>query len=234
MVPRVAVLSRVVTCLVVTWFAAACTGGGAVQAGASSPSQLPTPPRSSSPVMSSAPASSPSRKASTVQCPSPTTTHPAAGSATALLKRLQTRRISGATLPSHLHATGVGIWHYADAGHVGAGYLGSAQVFIRSDVRGESIVSTLDVFGTAAQAAILFDFARCNFRTNSPTGFRVVHLVPAAEAFCGPQEPADTMTCWVHYQLANGIVDATIPSPANRGDGAAVLQALLAQLVAQS
>jgi hypothetical protein len=60
-----------------------------------------------------------------------------------------------------------------------------------------------------------------------------VHLVPAAPAFCGWQS-SDTMTCWVHYRLTNGIVTATIPSPTHRGDRAAVLQALLTHLLAMT
>ena len=127
--------------------------------------------------------------------------------------------------------TGVGVWHYVDAGHAGAGYVGSAQVVIRSDVRGESIVSVYDVFGRAAQAFDVFENARCTFHSNSPGGFRTVHLHPAAPAFCGRQS-SNTMTCWVHYGLTNEIATATIPSPKDQGDRSAVLQALLTHLVA--
>jgi len=131
--------------------------------------------------------------------------------------------------------TGVGVWHYVDAGHAGAGYLGSAQVMVRSDRPGESILGLYDVFGTAVQASVVFENARCTFRTYSPGGLQVVRLVPPAPAFCGRQAaPANTMTCWVHFALTNEIVTATIPARLDQTDRATVLQALLTHLIAQT
>lgn len=153
-------------------------------------------------------------------------------SAPELLAALQSDRFDASSLPAHLHLLGVGPWHYADAGHPGSGYLGSAQVRLRSDAIGESFASYYDAFGTAADAAAWYTAAYSNFRSYSPAGIRVPRLNPSVYAFCAPQAaPADTNTCWFARGFTTGIVTATIPISASRGDADAVLQAMLSHLV---
>ena len=136
-------------------------------------------------------------------------------------------------LPPHLRVPGVGTSAYIDAGHVGSGYVGSAQVLIRSSIEGETITAIYDVFTTAPQARARFSLAESNFSRFSrhlPAGvFRLVHLSPAVSAFCAPQVPAGTTTCWFNDMVTNGIVTTTAP-PAYSGDGPAVLQALLSHV----
>jgi hypothetical protein len=155
-------------------------------------------------------------------------------SAQELLAALQSDRFDASSLPAHLHVLGVGPWHYVDAGHPGSGYLGSAQVRLRSDAIGESFAfNNYDVFGTAADAAAWYTTAYSNFRSYSPAGsVRVPRLTPSVNAFCGPQAaPPDTATCWFVRGFTTGIVTATIPTSAPR-DEDGVLQAMLTQLVA--
>lgn len=171
---------------------------------------------------------------------SPSSTLPATSttigipSAQELLAALQSDRFDASSLPAHLHVLGVGPWQYADAGQVGSGYVGSAQVRLRSDAIGESFASTYDVFVTAADAAAWFTSAYSNFRSYSPAGsVRVPRLNPSVNAFCAPQAaPSDTTTCWFLRGFTTGIVTATIPTSAPRGDADAVLQAMLTHLVA--
>jgi hypothetical protein len=168
----------------------------------------------------------------------PTSTRPATSttiarpSAQELLAALRSDRFD-ASLPAHLHVLGVGPWQYVDAGHVGPGYVGSAEVRLRSDEVGESVDDNYDVFATPAGAAAWYTTAYTNFRKYSPPGtFRVPRLSPAVNAFCGPQAaPTDTTTCWFVRGFTTGIVDATIPASARRGDADAVLQAMLTHLV---
>ena len=135
-------------------------------------------------------------------------------------------------LPPRLHVRGVGTWIYIDAGHAGSGYAGSAQVLIRSSIKGETVTAIYDVFTAASQATARFRLAESNFRRYSPGGFRLLHLSPAASAFCGLQAgPADTTTCWFTYKVTNGNVTTTAP-PTDSGDGPAVLQAMLSHLLA--
>lgn len=136
-------------------------------------------------------------------------------------------------LPPHLRVRGVGTWTYIDAGHAGSGYVGSAQVLIRSSIDGETVAPIYDVFTAASQARARFSLAGSNFSRYSPAGsFRLLHLSPGASAFCGPQAgPADTTTCWFNYKVTNGNVTITAP-PAYSGDGPAVLQAMLSHLLA--
>ncbi len=135
-------------------------------------------------------------------------------------------------LPPHLRVRGVGTWTYVDAGHAGSGYAGSAQVVIHSSIKGETITAIYDVFAAAPQATARFRLAEANFSRYGPAGgFRLVHLRPAVSAFCGLQAgPADTTTCWFNDKATNGNVTTTAP-PAYRGDGPAVLQAMLSHVV---
>jgi hypothetical protein len=128
---------------------------------------------------------------------------------------------------------GVGTWTYIDAGHAGSGYAGSAQVLIRSSIKGETITAIYDVFAAASQATARFRLAEANFRQyRTAGGFRLVHLRPAVSAFCGLQAgPADTTTCRFNYKVTNGNVTTTAP-PAYSGDGPAVLRAMLSHLLA--
>ena len=139
-------------------------------------------------------------------------------------------------LPPHLRVRGVGTWTYIDAGHVGSGYVGSAQVLIRSSIEGETVTAIYDVFTAASQARAEFSLAESNFSRfsrRSPAGsFRLLRLSPAVSAFCGPQAaPANTTTCWFDYTATNGIVTTTAP-PVYSGDGPAVLQAMLSHVLA--
>jgi hypothetical protein len=185
---------------------------------------LPAPPSSAQPAAGIPPSST---------LPATTTTT-GVPSAQALLLALQSVRFDGSLLPGHLHVLGVGRWQYADAGHVGSGYVGSAQVRLRSDAMGESVSSTYDVFMAAPAAAAWFTSAYSNFRTYGPAGsVRVPQLNPSVNAFCAPQAaPPDTTTCWFVRSLTTGIVTATTPSSTSRGDEDAVLQAMLTHLVA--
>jgi hypothetical protein len=173
----------------------------------------------------------------TVRTPtrSPAPTRPATSttigirSAQQLHAALRSHRFDGSSLPAHLHVLGVGPWQYADAGHVGSGYLGSAQVRIRSDATGESVDDSYDVFVTASDAAASYTTAYTNFRRYS---YRAPRLSPSVNAFCGPQAaPADTTTCWFLRGVTTGIVTATIPSRAQQGDADSVFQAMLTHLV---
>jgi hypothetical protein len=139
-------------------------------------------------------------------------------------------------LPVHLHVVGVGRWQYVDAGHVGSGYVGSAQVSLRSDIAGETVTSIYDVFSTHPAAAAAFNRAYSAFKAHSPAGsFRIPQLSPSVAAFCGPQaSPGNTSTCWFNHGPTSGIVTATIPSAAYDGDIDAVLQAMLTHLVGLS
>jgi hypothetical protein len=162
-----------------------------------------------------------------------TTTTTAVPSPPALLLALQSDRFDGSSLPAHLHALGVGLWQYADAGHVGSGYVGSAEVRLRSDAIGESVSGTYDVFAAAPAAAAWFTTAYSNFRAYGPAGsVRLPKLNPSVKAFCGPQAAPDTTTCWFVRGKTTGIVTATTPSSTSRGDEDAVLQAMLTHLVA--
>jgi hypothetical protein len=163
-----------------------------------------------------------------------TTTTTGAPSAQALLSALQSDRFDSSSLPAHLHVLGVGPWQYADAGHVGSGYIGSAQVRLRSDALGESVSSTYDVFLAAPAATASFTTAYSNFRTYGPAGsVRVPQLNPSVNAFCAPQAaPPDTTTCWFIRGRTTGIVTVTTPSNTSRGDEVAVLQAMLTHLIA--
>lgn len=139
-------------------------------------------------------------------------------------------------LPPHLRVQGAGTWTYIDAGHVGSGYVGSAQVLIRSSIEGETVTAIYDVFTAASQARARFSLAESNFSRfsrHSPAGrFRLLQLSPAVSAFCGPQTaPANTTTCWFDYTVTNGIVTTTVP-PVYGGDGPAVLQAMLSHVLA--
>jgi hypothetical protein len=147
---------------------------------------------------------------------------------------LQSDRFDGSSLPVHLHVLGVGPWQYADAGHVGSGYVGSAEVRLRSDATGESVSTNYDVFADAPAAAAWFSRAYSNFRTSGPAGsVRVPQLTPSVDAFCAPQAaPPDTTTCWFVRGVTTGIVTATTPSNTSRGDEDAVLQAMLTHLIA--
>jgi hypothetical protein len=151
-----------------------------------------------------------------------------------LLAALRSDRFDGSSLPGHLHVLGVGPWSYVDAGHVGSGYIGSAEVRLRSDEIGESFGNNYDVFATPAGATAWFMTAYTNFRKFSPAGtFRVPRLTPSVNAFCGPQAgPANTTTCWFVRGVTTGIVTATIPTSASGGDTDAVLQAMVTHLVA--
>ncbi|MDQ1462187.1 MAG: hypothetical protein QOI08_3671 [Actinomycetota bacterium] len=184
----------------------------------------PAPPSSAQPAARIPP--SPTLPATT-----PTTGVP---SDPVLLLALQSDRFDGSSLPAHLHVLGVGRWQYADAGHVGSGYAGSAQLRFRSDAMGESLSSTYDVFMAAPPAATRFTRAYANFRTYGPAGsVRVPQLNPSVNAFCARQAaPPDTTTCWFVRGLTTGIVTATTPSSTSRGDEDAVLQAMLTHLVA--
>lgn len=136
-------------------------------------------------------------------------------------------------MPPRLRVRGVGTWTYIDAGHVGSGYVGSAQVLIRSSVEGETVASIYDVFTAATQAGAQFRVAESSFSRYSPAGsFRLLRLSPAVSAFCGPQAgPANTTTCWFDCTVTNGIVTTTAP-PSYSGDGPAVLQAMLSRVLA--
>jgi hypothetical protein len=136
-------------------------------------------------------------------------------------------------LPPHLRVRGVGTWTYIDAGHVGSGYVGSAQVLIRSSIEGETVAPIYDVFTAASHARARFRLAESNFSRYSPAdGFRLLQLSPAVRAFCGRQAgPASTTTCWFNYKVINGNVTTTAP-PVYSGDGPAVLQAMLSHLLA--
>lgn len=184
----------------------------------------PAPPSSAQPAASIPPSS-------TLPAPTTTTGIP---SAQALLLALQSDRFDGSSLPAHLYVLGVGAWQYADAGHVGSGYLGSAQVRLRSDATGESVSSTYDVFTAPPAAAAWFASAHANFRTYGPAGsVRVPQLNPSVNTFCAPQAaPPDTTTCWFVRGLTTGIVTATTPSSTSRGDEDGVLQAMLTHLIA--
>jgi hypothetical protein len=128
---------------------------------------------------------------------------------------------------------GVGVWQYIDAGHVGVGYVGSAEVCLRSDRAGESLGGIYDVFTADADASAEFDVAYASFQRYSPAGsFQVLHLNPPVDAFCSPQVSASTTICWFVRGLATGIVTATIPSAAYGGEGQAVLHAMLTHLIA--
>ena len=139
-------------------------------------------------------------------------------------------------LPPHLRVQGVGTWTYIDAGHVGSGYVGSAQVVIRSSIEGETVTAIYDVFRAASQARARFSLAESNFSRFSRHGpaasFRLLHLSPAVSAFCAAQAgPANTSTCWFDYTVTNGIVTTTAP-PVYSGEGPAVLQAMLSHVLA--
>ena len=213
---------------------AACGPASVGTSAATGPARTAAP--ASTQAATTAPASTaPSPQAATAApagtAPAPSSSSPP--TAQALLTRLQTAAFSESGLPARLHVTGVGVWQYADAGHVGAGYLGSAQVRLRADLAGESVVSIYDVFTADADAVAAFDAAYTNFQRFSPGDFQILHLSPPAEAFCGPQAAlANTTACWFTHGLATGIVTATVPSAAYRGDGPAVLQAMLTHLIA--
>ena len=178
--------------------------------------------------------------------PSPSTTSPTRSSSVTattttepltvqrLLSALRSERFDGSDLPVHLHVVGVGPWQYADAGHAGSGYLGSAEVSLRSEDAGEKISGIYDVFTSAAAASASFAEASSNFRKYSPVGsFRTLRLDPPVGAFCGPQAaPANTVTCWFVHGSTTGILTATTPSAANGGDGQAVLESMLKRVVA--
>jgi hypothetical protein len=138
-------------------------------------------------------------------------------------------------LPSHLRVRGVGTWTYIDAGHVGTGYVGSAQVLIRSSIKGETVTAIYDVFTAASQARARFNVAESNFTQLGRLlhhSIRLLRLSPAVGAFCGPQAaPGNTTTCWFDSTVVNGIVTTTAPPEAS-GDGPAVLQAMLSHLLA--
>lgn len=147
-----------------------------------------------------------------------------------LLTALQTTPFPQSGLPDHLHVTGVGPWQYVDPGHVGSGYIGSAQVFLTSDLPGEQISDNYDVFTTAADASASFSAAYSNF--HSEPGFVTLTLNPSVRAFCGPQTSPLNTTCWFTRGTTNGIVTATVPSRSSTADNQAVLQAMLTHLVA--
>jgi hypothetical protein len=155
-------------------------------------------------------------------------------SAPELLSALRSDRFDGSNLPAHLRVVGVGPWAYADAGHVGNGYLGSAKLSLHSDASGETISGIYDVFAAPPAASATFARASSNFRAYSPAGsVRVPEVNPAVDAFCAPQAvPANTTTCWFVHGSTAGIVTATIPSAADRGVSQAILQAMLTHLVA--
>jgi len=189
------------------------------------------------PAATGAPASSTTRFATSVE-PSSTmaaTTTTTRLAAQRLLAALRSDRFEGADLPGHLHVVGVGPWQYVDAGHVGRGYLGSAQVSLRSDDSGESIDGVYDVFTTHAAASVVFAQAYSNFRRYAPVirgSVRVLRLNPPVDAFCGPQAPANSTTCWFVHGSTAGIVDATIPSSTDGDDSQVVVQAMLTHLLA--
>ena len=168
---------------------------------------------------------------STTSTTGSTTTTTTPPSAQALLSALRSAPFDGSVLPAHLHVVGVGPWQYADAGHVGNGYVGSAQVSLRSDDAGESIDGIYDVFTTSAAAAASFNTAYANFQRYSPAGsFQVLKLDPAVRAFCAPQAaPANTTTCWFVRGSTTATVTATTSSASS--DGRTVLRAMLAHLV---
>jgi len=168
-----------------------------------------------------------------VQSTSPATTTTTAPTVQRLVSALRSDRFAGSDLPAHLHVSGVGRWDYADAGHAGSGYFGSAKVSLRSDDSGETISGIYDVFTSPAAASASFALAESNFGKYSPVGsFRVLKLNPPVGAFCGPQAaPADTTTCWFVHGSATGIVTATIPSASDGGDSQSVLEAMLTHLV---
>jgi len=163
----------------------------------------------------------------------PTTTTTALPSVPRLLSALRSARFDGSDLPAHLHVVGVGPWQYVDAGHAGNGYVGSAQVSLRSDVSGESIDGIYDVFTIAAAASVSFDQAYANFAKYGPVGsFRVLKLNPPVRAFCAPQAaPANTTTCWFEQHSTTANVTATTPSASGSSDGQVVLQSMLTHLV---
>jgi len=196
-----------------------------------------SPPGSVSATASVAPPAAPASPAPRVGSSSPwPSSRPSASpgaaappSAQVLLTRLQTAPFDGTGLPARLHVAGVGVWHYVDAGHVGAGYVGSAAVRLRSDLAGESIVGIYDVFTAGADARAVFDVAYANWQRYSPAGsFQILHLNPPAAAFCAPRPTI----CWFVRGLATGTVAATIPAAGYGGDGQAVLQAMLTHLIA--
>jgi len=165
----------------------------------------------------------------------PVTTVPASPAVLHLLADLRSVPFQS-PLPPRLRVRSVGTWTYIDAGHVGSGYVGSAQVLIRSSIEGETVTAIYDVFTAASQARAEFSLAESNFSRfsrRSPAGsFRLLQLSPAVSAFCGPQAaPANTTTCWFDYTATNGIVTTTAP-PVYSGDGPAVLQAMLSHVLA--
>jgi len=150
----------------------------------------------------------------------------------ALVSALQSSAFTS-SLPARLRVLGVGAWHYVDAGHVGKGYVGSAQVRLRSATPGESVSAIYDVFTTASEATASYATASSNFRRYSPPGtVRSVRLAPAVSAFCAPQTaPPRTVSCWFVHDLTTATVTATTP-PNFSGDSDIVMQALLAHLLA--
>lgn len=196
------------------------------------------PVTTSSPSFTSSPSSAPmSSPASTGAAgprntAAPVTAAPASPAVLRLLADLRSVPFRS-PLPPHLRVRGVGTWTYVDAGHVGSGYVGSAQVLIRPGIDGETVAAIYDVFAAASQARARFNLAESNFSRYSPAGsFRLLHLSPAVSAFCGPQAgSASTTTCWFTYTVTNGIVTTTAP-PADSGDGLAVLQAMLSHVLA--
>lgn len=183
------------------------------------PSETPSPSPSASASSHPAPPS-----ASPTATPSRTTTQ--AVSAFTLLTRLRTWRFSGASLPSHLRVTGVGMFTYVDAGHLGRGYIGSAEVRIRSDSSGEQIYAIYDVYDTTAHS--LADFGGS---LKVDPRLRLSPVVPTA-CFKDPSPPGDTTHCRLHYGRTNATGILTIPSAADSQDIAAVMQAMLSHLLA--
>jgi hypothetical protein len=218
---------------VVTLVASVCSSGGGHALNRPSPSRsLSATASAAPPAVSTAPPRVPSPSPRPSSCPPASPRAAAPSPAQALLTRLQTAPFDGSGLPARLHVAGVGVWQYFDAGHVGAGYVGSAQVCLRSDLAGESIDAFYDVFTADADASAEFDRAYANFHRYGPAGrFQLLHLNPPVRAFCSAQASGDAI-CWFVRGLASGIVTATVPASVDRGDGPAVLQAMLTHLIA--
>jgi hypothetical protein len=215
---------------------AGCTSGHQGEALPATTSSPSSPPSTSSPSSTPMPSPASIGTAGPRSTAAPVTTVPPSPAVLHLLADLRSVPFQS-PLPPHLHVRGVGTWTYVDAGHVGSGYIGSAQVMIRSSIEGETVTAIYDLFTAASQARVEFNLAESDFSRYSPAkSFRLLQLRPAVSAFCGPQPaPANTTTttCWFDYTVTNGIVTTTAP-PVYGGDGPAVLQAMLSHVLALS
>ena len=144
-----------------------------------------------------------------------------------LLTELQAAFFPNSGLPTGVSAIGVGPWQYVDAGHVGAGYEGSAGVSFSSNAPSETVHGNYDVFATTSQAKAAFEAASANFEQSPSADFSTVNLGSGAQAFCGAQ-PNNASTCWFHFQDVNGSVGTS--TPITDTTGSTVLKAMFAHL----